>query len=659
MGSLRIICFAFGLIALLAQVDADNAANVTVNAAPTSGRVMPDSLFGVFFEEINRAGDGGLWAELVQNRGFEAGGRHAPSWIVPWGRVGDDESVFIATELNSPFQHNKVALRIDALCDRDCPFGGVGVFNPGNGGMNIVKGKKYNIEFHAKASRKVDLTVAFVSSDGTKVLATHSISIHGSKWNKYKLHLKALDSDVKGMLYLTMTKKATIWLDQVSAMPQDTYKGHGYRIDLFEKILALKPQFLRFPGGCYVEGELMSNAFRWKETVGPWEERPGHYNDPWSYWSDDALGYLEYLQLAEDLRAKPVWVINSGNSVDQGVDTTLIAPFVQEMLDSIEFARGNTNSTWGSLRAKMGHPESFDLKYIAVGNEDCGHANYNGNYLKFYNAIKQYYPDIQVINNCDFSGYRPGPDQPADLYDFHTYQVPKVMFAQNHQFDNAPRSGPKVFVSEYAVTDPLVNKNGTVIGAVSEAAFLVGVERNSDVVEMASYAPLFGYLNQLQWRPNAIFFNASESYGIPSYWMQTFFIDSNGATLLDTNVATGANIVASAIRYVNKDDNQNYIKIKVVNFQDVSANISITLNGVNPYTISGKRKTVLTGNPYDSNSLDNPTKIIPQVLSFDAPGTPMTVKLDPYSLTSFDYLDHSASRPGGRKVNLSKKNLHL
>ncbi|GAB4845597.1 hypothetical protein Ancab_038999 [Ancistrocladus abbreviatus] len=665
MGSLRpafsaLLCLlllvrAFAFSHACSDANPQSEAHLKVNAA--SRRKMPDNLFGIFFEEINHAGAGGLWAELVSNRGFEAGGQHSPACINPWGRIGDDKSIYITTDLTSRFARNKVALRMDVLCHGDtCPEGGVGVFNPGYAGMNIEKGKSYRVEFHVRASESINIKVSLTSSDGSKVLASDNVVNKHSKvkkWKKVHLTLKAESSDSNATLRLTTTKKGQIWLDQVSAMPTDTYKGHGFRKDLMEMLLALKPKYLRFPGGCYVEGNRLMNAFRWKETVGPWEERPGHYGDVWNYWSDDALGYLEYLQLAEDLGATPVWVINNGIGHLDSVDTTLIAPFVQEMLDSIEFARGDCNSTWGSLRAKMGHPEPFHLKHIAIGNEDCWKPSYIGNYLAFYAAVKRAYPDIQVITNCDIPF-----DYPADLYDFHTYTSPQEMFKNAHLFDQRPRSGPKAFVSEYAVTDPDgVNDNGTLIGAISEAAFLIGIERNSDIVEMASYAPLFALFGHTQWKPDAIFFNSREAYGIPSYWMQTFFIDSSGATLLDLDLQSNStSVIASAISYVNKEDNKNYIKIKIANFQEHSCNVKISLEGVDANSIMGSKLTELASNKEtDENTFANPTKVAPRVAAFNAVGREMNVVVHPYSLTALDLEDQSKSNHQGRKVNPGKK----
>ncbi|KNA25400.1 hypothetical protein SOVF_006930, partial [Spinacia oleracea] len=310
--------------------------------------------------------------------------------------------------------------------------------------------------------------------------------------------------------------------------------------------------------GCYVEGTYLRNAFRWKETVGPWEERPGHFGDVWGYWSDDGLGYLEYLQLAEDLDAEPVWVVNNGISFYDQVDIRLIGPFVQEMLDSVEFARGSPNTTWGSLRAKLGHPKPFNLKYIAVGN-----------YLKFYKALKKNYPDIKVISNCDAT-WRP-LDHPADLYDFHKYTNISGMLGLTHLFEKMRRDdphAPKAFVSEYAVTYPEEKMmNGTFGGALAEAAFLLSLEQNSDVVEMVSYAPIFDNLNDRRWNPDAIFFNADKAYGIASYWVQTFFRESSGASLLKVNFPnhTLPNTHLTAISRTNSIDQKDYITVKVTN----------------------------------------------------------------------------------------------
>ncbi|KAI5427490.1 alpha-L-arabinofuranosidase 1, partial [Lathyrus oleraceus] len=449
----------FILVCLLVQcfdakVHADlNAATLVVDASQASGRPIPDTLFGLFFEEINHAGAGGLWAELVSNRGFEAGGPNTPSNIDPWSIIGNETNINVETDRTSIFERNKIALRLEVLCDNTCPADGVGVYNPGFWGMNIEQGKKYKVVFYARSTGPLNLAVSFTGPNGVGNLASTVITGSASdfsNWTKVEAVLEAKATSRNSRLQLTTTAKGVIWLDQVSAMPVDTYKGHGFRSDLFQMLLDMKPSFIRFPGGCFVEGEALRNAFRWKASVGPWEERPGHFGDVWKYWTDDGIGYFEFLQLSEDLGALPIWVFNNGVSHTDEVDTSAVLPFVQEALDGLEFARGDPTSKWGSVRAAMGHPEPFNLKYVAVGNEDCGKKNYRGNYLRFYSAIRHAYPDIKIISNCDASSTP--LDHPADLYDYHIYTGADDMFSRSTVFNRVTRSGPKAFVSEYAVT---------------------------------------------------------------------------------------------------------------------------------------------------------------------------------------------------------------
>ncbi|KAL2936092.1 Alpha-L-arabinofuranosidase 1, partial [Bienertia sinuspersici] len=407
--------------------------------------------------EINHAGVGGLWAELVSNRGFEAGGRHSPSIINPWGAIGDEDVISITTELSSCFESNPIALRMDVHCNQTtCPPGGVGIYNPGYWGMSIEEGKSYKVVFYVKSSGPLEGVLSLASEDGTQVLAFERLSVEADEvnnWTKMEVTLKPKASYKTARLQFTTSQNGTIWLDQ----------GHGFRTDLMRMLEKLKPKFLRFPGGCYVEGNHVRNAFRWKETVGPWEERPGHFGDNWNYWSDDGLGI--------------------GTAKDEQVDSYLIAPFVQEMLDGIEFARGSANSTWGSLRAKMGHPSPFNLKYVAVGNEACQIQGYNG-----YPALRKNYPDIKIISNCDAS--QKPLDHPADLYDYHNYTTAEGMLELTQRFKKIRRGvphAPKAFVSEYAAfkqtnpSGPFYGGTGTFKGALAEAAFLLSLEQNRHV----------------------------------------------------------------------------------------------------------------------------------------------------------------------------------
>uniref|UniRef100_A0A0E0FA84 non-reducing end alpha-L-arabinofuranosidase n=1 Tax=Oryza meridionalis TaxID=40149 RepID=A0A0E0FA84_9ORYZ len=619
-----------------AELDMAQTAVLEVDASWNLSRKIPDTLFGLFFEEINHAGAGGIWAELVSNRGFEAGGPHTPSNIDPWSIIGDESSIYVTTDCSSCFRQNIVALRMEILCD-NCPAGGVGIYNPGFWGMNIEEGKAYNLVMYIRSLESVELTASLTCSDGMQNLA--SVSIQGidlSNWTKIELQLLAEGTCRTSRLELTSMKKGIIWFDQVSLMPSDTYKGHGFRKELLYMLLELKPQFLRFPGGCFVEGDWLRNAFRWRETIGPWEQRPGHFGDVWNYWTDDGLGYYEFLQLSEDLGAAPIWVFNVGISHHDEVDTTIIEPFVKDVLDSLEFARGSAESTWGSVRAAMGHPERFPLKYVAIGNEDCDKGFYRGNYLKFYDAIRKAYPDIQMISNCDGSS-RP-LDHPADLYDFHVYTSAANLFIMKNKFDRTSRIGPKVFVSEYAVNEQRDAGKGSLLASLAEAAFLTGLEKNSDLVQMASYAPLFVNDNDHTWNPDAIVFNSWQQYGTPSYWMQTYFRESSGSVIHPITIGSSYSdsLAASAITW--KDTHDIFLRIKIVNFGPNAVNLAISSRGLQAGVNTAKSTvTVLTsGNLLDENSFAEPNKVVPVKSELPDASEEMEAMLSPYSFTSFD-----------------------
>ncbi|KAL2320587.1 hypothetical protein Fmac_029556 [Flemingia macrophylla] len=615
---------------------ADANSTLVVNAS-NNARNISNTFHGVFFEEINHAGAGGLWAELVSNRGFEAGGQS--NIFDPWTIIGNESSISVSISRSSCFERNKAALLMEVYCGghKPCPFGGVGISNPGYWGMNIEQGKWYKVVYHVKSEGMFDFQLSFSGVDVKKV-SSNILHVYGhGKWKKVETILEAKATNHISSIQITTTRKGSYLLDQVSVMPPDTYMGHGFRKDLFQMVADLNPKFLRFPGGCYVEGDYLKDQFQWKDTFGPWEERPGHY-DTWGYWSDDGFGFLEYLQLAEDLGAMPIWVFNAGISLHDEVNTSAIAPYVQDALDGIQFARGSSSSPWGSARAALGHPKPFDLRYVAVGNENCDQASYEGNYLYFYEAIRSAYPDIQIISNCDASN---SPlSHPSDLFDFHIYTDSNNMFSKSTHFDHTSRLGPKAFVSEYAVwkTDA---GNGSLLAAVSEAAFLIGLEKNSDIVEMVSYAPLFLNINDRRWVPDAIVFDSYQVYGTPSYWVQKLFIESSGATFLDSTLDTKSDkLIASAIIWQNSTDKQNYLRIKVVNFGTTTESLTILINGLNLNVKQyGSTKTVLaSNNVMDENSFLEPNKVVPQTSSLVNADKDLNVILSPYSVTSLDLL---------------------
>ncbi|XP_027932378.1 alpha-L-arabinofuranosidase 1-like isoform X2 [Vigna unguiculata] len=622
---------------------ADANSTLVVNASFGKGnpRRIPQSFHGVFFEEINHAGAGGLWAELVSNRGFEAGGPDNTLNIYPWSVIGNESSISVSINHTSCFERNKAALQMKVYCGglKPCPYGAVGISNPGYWGMNLEQGKRYKVVYHVKSETKFDFQLSFTGVD-VKTVASNTRHVFGDKkWKKVETIVEAKHTNHYSCLQITTTSEGTFLLDQVSAMPLDTIMGHGFRKDLFQMVADLKPKFLRFPGGTYVEGVHLQNRYQWKDTIGPWEERPGHFDDIWNYWSDDGIGYFEYLQLAEDLGAFPIWVFNAGISVREEINASALAPYVQDALDGIEFARGSPESKWGSVRAAMGHPKPFDLRYVAVGNEDCWHFNYQGNYLKFYEAIRSANPDIQIISNCDAST---APlKHPADLFEFHIYTDSNDMFSKSTQFDHTSRAGPKAFVSEYAVWKEDA-ANGSLLAAIAEAAFLIGLEKNSDIVQMVSYAPLFSNINDRRWIPDAIVFDSYQLYGTPSYWVQKLFIESTGATFLDSTLFTSSSnkLIASAIIWENSAEKKNYLRIKVVNFGSASESLGIYINGLNSNVQQfGSTKTVLTStNLMDENSFLDPKKVVPLTSSLENADKYMNVTLSSYSVTSLDLL---------------------
>jgi alpha-L-arabinofuranosidase len=344
--------------------------------------------------------------------------------------------------------------------------------------------------------------------------------------------IESTGSDPNARLALAVSSTGTLWFDVVSLFPANTWKNrpNGMRADVAEMLAQLKPGFLRFPGGCYVEGgNFLRNAFRWKSTIGDISERPGHLNDMWSYYSSDGLGYHEYLQLAEDLGAEPLYTVNVGMAHRETEPMSRMNPWLQDALDAIEYANGPVTSKWGAVRAKNGHPVPFNLKYVEIGNENGG-PDYEARYPLFYNAIKAKYPDMILIANTLVKS-------PMDIVDNHIYSSPDQMREVANTYDAWDRTGkPKVFVGEYANNSGV--GYGNLSGALSEAAYMIGFEHNADVVRMASYAPLFYNTNDPKWQVNLIGYDGTRVYGSPSYWVQWMFANNRGDVVLPLKLET-------------------------------------------------------------------------------------------------------------------------
>lgn len=477
------------------------------------------SLFGIFFEEINNAGEGGLYGELLMNRAMVPGdGRLPEGWQSTTANFDAKVSV-------NDSQAGSIHL--------DGTSADARLRNTGFWGISTKKGQKANLRVWVKGNGRA--TVGLVAPDGTSVSNSKQLEVKPG-WNEFKTQL-TFSKDTPGAQFeFHVPKGSNVWVGYASLMPADTYKArtNGLRQDLAKKLEAMQPGFLRFPGGCYVEGQSLGNCFPWKETIQPIEYRKPTPRTFWGYVSSNGLGYHEYLQMCEDFGSEPMFVINCGMSHSEITPMNQMQSWVQDALDAIEYANGAVTTAMGALRAKNGHPKSFNLKYIEIGNENGyswafgGAAPYYERFDLINKAIKSKHPEILTISNV------PVP-RPGDLVSEHYYSDPAFFWNNKDRYDAYDRKGTKVYVGEYAVTQQ--NGRGSLAGALAEAAFMTGMERNADVVAMASYAPLFENINRRQWNPNAIVFDGSRSYGTPSYWVQEMFAKNRVDTMVPYQVS--------------------------------------------------------------------------------------------------------------------------
>lgn len=515
------LCLALGA-SYASYSSADLASNAPVQLTVRLGQPgvkLSPSHYGVFFEEVNHAGEGGLYGELVRNRSFEEAATPVGWTLV--NRGGNRGSVSLSSDhpLNGA-QRNSLRVQVAAAGN-----GATGVINEGYWGIAVRQDTDYRLSLQARRgdTAKGELVATLEGADG-QVYARERLRVSGSDWQELHTTLRSSATDPKARLVLTTETPGDLYLDVVSLFPEETWKDrrNGMRRDLGEWVAGMKPAFVRFPGGCYVEGTRLANAFRWKPSIGAVEVRSGHPNQKWGYYSSDGLGYHEYLQWCEDHRAEPLFVINCGMACmfESGEVAPLnqLDEWVQDALDAVEYANGPVTSRWGALRAKAGHPKPFGLKYLEIGNENGWGATlpqYEERYARFYDALKQRYPELQLIATT------PVKSRPMDIVDDHYYQWPEWFWSNAGLYDAKPRSGTKVYVGEYAVTADC--GGGNLQAALAEAAFMTGMERNGDLVRMASYAPLLVNVNRPNWNPNAIVFDSSRSFGTPSYWVQSLF----------------------------------------------------------------------------------------------------------------------------------------
>ncbi|MDT0567313.1 alpha-L-arabinofuranosidase C-terminal domain-containing protein [Streptomyces sp. DSM 3412] len=527
-----------------APAHAEDVTDYAITVDPAArGAKIDDTMYGVFFEDINRAADGGLYAELVQNRSFEYSTADNRDYtpLTSWTVDGAAQVVNDAGRLN---ERNRNYLSLTA---------GSAVTNAGyNTGVHVEEGKKYDFSVWARADSRTALTVTLQDADGTLAEARR-VAVKGG-WAKYRTSFKATRTSSDGRL--TVASADAVALDEVSLFPRDTYKGHrnGLRKDLAEKIAALKPGFVRFPGGCLVNTGSMQDyseashwerkrSYQWKDTIGPVEQRATNANF-WGYNQSYGLGYYEYFQFSEDIGAMPLPVVPAlvtGCGQNKATDDeALLQRHIQDTLDLIEFANGPVTSTWGKKRAQMGHPKPFRLTHLGVGNEENLPNEFFARFQKFRAAIEAKYPDITVISNSgpDDTGttfdtaWKLNREADVDMVDEHYYNSPQWFLQNNDRYDSYDRGGPKVFLGEYA------SQGNAFKNALSEAAFMTGLERNADIVKLASYAPLLANEDYVQWRPDMIWFNNHASWNSASYEAQKLFMNNVGDRVVPST-ATG------------------------------------------------------------------------------------------------------------------------
>jgi alpha-L-arabinofuranosidase len=514
--------------------DRPEAASVLRIKAGSRGTEVSPALFGAFFEDINHGADGGLYAELVRNRSFES-----PAPADSWRVVGEPGKASLELRQGNPIDPgNPRYARVRVAGS------GLGIANEGYGGMNLVAGESYSISAYIRSDDPKPASLAFVLKEGSGGAPLAECEATGitKEWRRFESLVVPRRGASSGRLEILASGPGSFEIDFVSVFPRGTFKDrpNGLRADLAGMVADLKPGFLRFPGGCVVEGRTIATAYRWKDTIGDIARRRENEN-LWGYRQSYGLGLLEYLRFCEDIGAEPLPVVNCGMACQARngdmVPVGELGPWIRDALDLIEYAKGGADSGWGRLRAASGHPEPFGLKYLAVGNEQWG-PEYYARYEAFAEAIKAERPEIKLIFAAGpvASGvlfdeaWRQARKLGADLVDEHYYMAPEWFLENTRRYDGYDRKGPKVFLGEYAAQAP--GKVGNLYAALAEAAFMTGLERNGDLVELASYAPLLAREGFAQWAPDMIWFDGREAYGSPSYYVQKLFSNNRSAASL-------------------------------------------------------------------------------------------------------------------------------
>ena len=624
------------------------------------GAPIPSTLYGIFFEDINYAADGGLYGEMVKNRSFEF-----PDNFMGWNKFGQ-----VALRNDGPFDKNPHYIRVSYSGHSD-KFSGVE--NEGFFGIGYQKGAEYRFTVWARVPNGGTGSVRVMLCDPSTMeerqqFAEQTLTIDSKDWKKYTITLKANKTVDKGTLRLMLARNsAVVDLEHISLFPVDTWKGHenGMRKDLAQALADLHPGVFRFPGGCIVEGTDLATRYQWKNSVGPVENRPlnenrWHYTFDYrffpDYYQSYGLGFFEYFQLCEEIGATALPVVSVGlacqfqnNSESAHVPVDELQPYIDDVLDLIEFANGDpAKNQWAKLRADMGHPAPFNLKYVAIGNEQWDQI-YIDHLQPFVEQVRKQYPNIKIVGTS-------GPDSEgakfdflwpemrkigADLVDEHFYRPESWFLASGNRYDNYSRKGPKVFAGEYACHGK-GKKWNHFEASLLEAAFLTNVERNADVVEMATYAPLFAHVEGWQWRPDLIWYDNLRSFRSCSWYVQSMYSNNKGTNVIpclleDGKPAAGNpgqdGLFASAVY----DNNQKSVIVKIVNTGKAAQNVTIDIkSGFFKGAVKAEQTVFSADNMDGENTLDEPTKYVPQVKNVEFDSSTFTVSVAPMSFAMYN-----------------------
>lgn len=610
------------------------------------------TMWGVFFEDINFGADGGLYAELVKNRSFEF-----PTAMMGWreNRVNYEKGRFhIINKSNNAANARFARITINN------PEGNYSLSNEGFRGIGLHKGKQYDFSIMARTEKptSIKIKVQLLNYAGKEIGST-VIENFSNDWKNYSSSIIATDTAQKGKLNLIFEGSGVIDIDIVSLFPHDTWKNRpgGLRNDLVQMIADLKPGFIRFPGGCIVEGKDLSNRYQWKKTVGDvydrtlimnrWNVEFRHRPAP-DYYQSFGLGFYEYFLLSEDLGAEPLPILNCGMACQfnsgEVVAMDELQPYIDDALDLVEFANGDVTSKWGKVRRDMGHPQPFNLKFLGVGNEQW-EPQYIERYKVFEKAILSKYPDIKIVSGSgpfaegeyfNYAWKELKQLNPA-LIDEHYYKPPAWFFNNAARYDSYERAGPKIFAGEYAAhskESAEAESRNNWESALAEAAFMTGLERNADIVQMCSYAPLFAHVDAWQWRPDLIWFDNLSTVATPNYYVQKLFSNNKGTDVVtitenEKPVAGKDSLYSSAVI----DKQKAELIIKIVNIASVSQTVELNLTGIKLAKTSAVLQTLAANDLYSYNKLSELDKLKPEERKFSVRTHKIDQNLPAYSVT--------------------------